>query len=101
MLRSINVLVYTTMKAERNEITEAMVSAVTSKVDDAVSSAIARALSDFPPPNTEISSTPASPPRKKHHGNEPPENADMSDVGKEVKSPCGSPILRLSGSAFP
>jgi hypothetical protein len=40
-LQANNVLVYTTMKAECTEITEAMVSAITSKVDIAVSTAIA------------------------------------------------------------
>jgi hypothetical protein len=71
-LQANNVLVYTTMKAERTEITEAMVSAVTSKVDIAVSTAIARALSDFTPSNADSLPNPRS------------ENVDMSDVGKEV-----------------
>jgi hypothetical protein len=83
-LQANNVLVYTTMKAEQNEITAAMVSAVTSKVAVDVSTAIAHALSNFSSPNAESPPTPPSPVRKKRHSNEHPENVDMSDAGKVV-----------------
>jgi hypothetical protein len=85
-LQANNVIVYRNMQTKWATITETMVTAVSTKVDVAVSQAVTHALSQFSARTSRSLTRSTSPYRKKrqnkeNHNNTTPKNVDMSDGG--------------------
>jgi hypothetical protein len=83
-LQANNVIVYHNMQTERATITETTVTAVSTKVDVAVSQAVVtRALSQFSSHTSRSLTRSTSPFCTKRQNNENLDNVDMSDGGIE------------------